>query len=66
MFGHRLPGLSVSIRTWLELALSTPVVLWAGWPFLERCVQSIRNRSPNMFTLIDIGVSSAFGYWCDD
>ncbi len=62
MFGHRLPGLAVSVRTWLELALSTPVVLWAGWPFLERCVQSIRNRSPNMFTLIGIGVSAAFGY----
>ena len=62
MVGHRLPAVAVSIRTWLELALSAPVVLWAGWPFFVRCVQSIRNRSPNMFTLIGIGVAAAFGY----
>ncbi|KAF1709843.1 MULTISPECIES: heavy metal translocating P-type ATPase [Pseudoxanthomonas] len=62
MFGHRIPGLSTQARTWLELALSAPVVLWAGWPFFERCVQSIRNRSPNMFTLIGVGVAAAFGY----
>ncbi len=62
MLGDRLTFLSMGARTWLELALSTPVVLWAGWPFFERCVQSIRNRSPNMFTLIGIGVASAFGY----
>ena len=57
MFGHHIHGLSVEARTWLEFALSAPVVLWAGWPFLQRCVQSIRNRSPNMFTLIGIGVA---------
>jgi Cu+-exporting ATPase len=62
MLGHRIAALSVETRTWLEFALSAPVVLWAGWPFLERCVQSIRNRSPNMFTLIGIGVIAAFGY----
>jgi Cu+-exporting ATPase len=62
MFGHYLPGLSVTARTWTELVLSLPVVLWAGWPFFERCVASIRNRSPNMFTLIGIGVAAAFGY----
>ena len=61
-FGPRLGVLSVGVRTWLELALSAPVVLWAGWPFFERCVQSIRNRSPNMWTLIGIGVGAAFGY----
>lgn len=55
-------GWSSSTRSWIELALSAPVVLWAGWPFFERCVQSIRNRSPNMFTLIGIGVAAAFGY----
>ena len=42
--------------------LSAPVVLWAGWPFFERCLQSIGNRSPNMWTLIGIGVAAAFGY----
>ena len=59
MFVHAMP---VQTRVWLELALSTPVVWWAGWPFLQRCVQSIRNRSPNMFTLIGIGVLAAWGY----
>ena len=62
MLGHRITFLSTDARTWLELALSAPVVLWAGWPFFARCVQSIRNRSPNMWTLIGIGVGAAFGY----
>ncbi|MEN1956469.1 heavy metal translocating P-type ATPase [Luteimonas changyuni] len=72
MFGQYLPRvvlddvqilpLSIDVQTWVELVLSTPVVLWAGWPFFVRCVQSIRNRSPNMFTLIGIGVAAAFGY----
>ena len=62
MFGHLVPALPAGTRTWLELVLATPVVLWAGWPFFERCVQSIRNRSPNMWTLIGIGVAAAYGY----
>lgn len=62
MLGHRIEALATGMRTWLELALSAPVVLWAGWPFFERCVQSIRNRSPNMWTLIGVGVAAAFGY----
>ena len=62
MLGHRIEALSTGTRTWLELVLSTPVVLWAGWPFFARCVQSIRNRSPNMWTLIGVGVAAAFGY----
>ena len=62
MLGHRIGFLSTEARTWIELALSAPVVLWAGWPFFERCVQSIRHRSPNMWTLIGIGVGAAFGY----
>lgn len=62
MFGHRLSFPPVAVRTWLELVLSAPVVLWAGWPFFVRCAQSIRNRSPNMWTLIGIGVGAAFGY----
>ena len=47
---------------WLELALATPVVLWAGWPFLERAVQSVRSGHLNMFTLIGMGVSAAYIY----
>lgn len=57
-----LHGLSPDLRVWIELALATPVVLWAGWPFLQRWAQSIRNRSPNMWTLIGTGVLAAFGY----
>ena len=47
---------------WIGLALATPVVLWAGWPFFERAWASIVNRSPNMFTLIAIGVGAAYVY----
>ncbi|MEN1993051.1 MULTISPECIES: heavy metal translocating P-type ATPase [Stenotrophomonas] len=57
-----LHGLSPDLRVWIELALATPVVLWAGLPFLQRWAQSIRNRSPNMWTLIGTGVLAAFGY----
>jgi P-type Cu+ transporter len=49
-------------RTWIELALATPVVIWAGWPLLVRGWQSIVNRSPNMFTLVGMGVGVAYGY----
>ncbi len=62
MAGHRMPGLAAGARTWLELALSAPVVLWAGWPFFVRWAQSLANRSPNMWTLIGTGVGAAFGY----
>jgi Cu+-exporting ATPase len=47
---------------WVELGLATPIVLWCGWPFLVRGVQSIINRSLNMFTLISLGVSVAYIY----
>ncbi|MDI6742881.1 MAG: heavy metal translocating P-type ATPase [Smithella sp.] len=47
---------------WLELILATPVVLWAGWPFFVRGVQSVINKSLNMFTLIALGVSMAYIY----
>ena len=61
MAGTWLP-LPVQARTWLELALATPVVLWGGWPFFQRWAQSIRNRSPNMWTLIGTGVGAAYLY----
>src|SRR5215469_7458441 len=48
--------------TWLELLLTTPVVLWGGWPFFVRLWQSVLNRSPNMFTLIGLGVGVAYAY----
>jgi Cu+-exporting ATPase len=49
-------------RAFVELALAAPVVLWAGWPFYVRAIQSLKNRSLNMFTLIGLGVSVAFIY----
>ncbi|MBL8582747.1 MAG: heavy metal translocating P-type ATPase [Rhizobiaceae bacterium] len=50
------------LATWLELALATPVVLWAALPFFHRGWESIVNRSPNMWTLIAMGVGTAYGY----
>jgi Cu+-exporting ATPase len=47
---------------WIELILTTPVVLWVGWPLLVRAWQSLLNRSLNMFTLIGIGVLVAYVY----
>ena len=62
MGGHRFVPLAPRTMSWVELVLSAPVVLWAGWPFFVRCADSIRRRSPNMWTLIGIGVASAFIY----
>ena len=59
MGGH---GPSHATSTWLEFALAAPVVLWAGWPFFVRAGVSVRQRSPNMFTLIGLGVGVAFVY----
>ncbi|MEI9936533.1 MAG: heavy metal translocating P-type ATPase [Pseudomonadota bacterium] len=54
--------LSGRARGLLELGLATPVCLWAGLPFLQRGVRSLKNRSLNMFTLIALGVSVAYSY----
>ncbi len=62
MVGHRWSGLSTEARTWLELGLTAPVVLWAGWPFFVRGVASLRTGNLNMWTLIGTGVAAAFGY----
>jgi Cu+-exporting ATPase len=62
MFGHQLNWLDMSLQTWVELVLSTPVVLWAGLPFFIRGWHSVRNRSPNMWTLIGLGTGAAFVY----
>ncbi|HYK60258.1 MAG TPA: copper-transporting ATPase, partial [Bryobacteraceae bacterium] len=48
--------------TWIELLLTTPVVLWGGWPVFVRLWKSVLNRSPNMFTLIGLGVGVAYAY----
>jgi P-type Cu+ transporter len=64
MFGHYFEWISPAVQSWLELALSAPVVLWAGWPFFLRGWQSIKNSSPNMWTLIGLGTGAAFVYSC--
>lgn len=66
--GEVIPGqpladlVPTSWAQWLQLLLAAPVVLWGGWPFFVRGVQSLRTRNLNMFTLIGLGVSVAFGY----
>jgi Cu+-exporting ATPase len=63
MLGMGLGGrLDPRWTNWVGLALATPIVWWTGWPFLERGWQSIVNRSPNMFTLIALGVLAAYLY----
>jgi Cu+-exporting ATPase len=47
---------------WLQLGLATPVVFWCGLPFFRRAVDSVRHVSPNMFTLIGLGVAAAYLY----
>ncbi|HET6521332.1 MAG TPA: heavy metal translocating P-type ATPase [Geminicoccaceae bacterium] len=54
--------LSPAHSVWIHLALATPVVLWAGLPVFQRGWASIKNRSPNMWTLIAIGVGAAYAY----
>ncbi len=66
--GGMIPALDFShaiargVSKWIEFALATPVVWWCGWMFFERGWRSILNRSPNMFTLIMIGVGAAYLY----
>ncbi|MFC7516672.1 heavy metal translocating P-type ATPase [Herbaspirillum sp. GCM10030257] len=62
MFGHQIFPQGLPGQSWIELALSTPVVLYAGWPFFVRWAQSIANRSPNMWTLIGTGTGAAYIY----
>jgi Cu+-exporting ATPase len=66
--GDMLPGAPISTllagrtRTFLELLFATPVCLWSAWPFYVRAIASVRHASPNMFTLIGLGVGVAYGY----
>jgi Cu+-exporting ATPase len=66
--GDMLPGQPVSAlmsgrtRVLVELLLATPICLWSAWPFYERAVRSVINWSLNMFTLIGLGVSVAYGF----
>jgi Cu+-exporting ATPase len=51
-----------AVSNWIQLALATPVVLWAGWPFFVRAFYSLRTMNLNMFTLIAMGTGVAWGY----
>jgi Cu+-exporting ATPase len=66
MGGHVVPALhhlvSMKTTTWIQLALATPVVLWAGWPFFVRGWASLRTHNLNMFTLIAMGTGVAWAY----
>lgn len=62
MLGHRLQWFEMQTQSWVELVLSLPVVLWAGWPFFVRGWQSVVTRNPNMWTLISLGTGAAFVY----
>ncbi len=57
----RLPISNTAIA-WIEMALSTPVLIYGGYPFFRRAWESIINRSPNMFTLIGMGIAISFAY----
>jgi Cu+-exporting ATPase len=66
--GSHIPGLGMdalvppAISGWIQFALATPVVLWAGWPFFQRGWASLVNRHLNMFTLIALGTGTAYLY----
>ena len=57
-----LHGIAPRWGNWVEFALATPIVLWCGWPFFQRGWASLKFRSPNMFTLISMGVGVAYIY----
>lgn len=54
--------IAAKTSVWLQFAIGTPVVLWAGWPLLKRGVDSVRQRSLNMFSLITLGTGAAYLY----
>jgi Cu+-exporting ATPase len=53
---------SMAASLWIQFALATPIVFWCAWPFFQRAWASVLNRSPNMFTLIALGVGAAYVY----
>ncbi|HUQ75584.1 MAG TPA: heavy metal translocating P-type ATPase, partial [Burkholderiales bacterium] len=55
-------GLGLKPHPYAEFLLATPVVLWGGWPFFRKFWSSLENRSPNMYTLIGLGVALAYLY----
>ncbi|WP_420473677.1 heavy metal translocating P-type ATPase [Noviherbaspirillum sp. ST9] len=62
MFGHKLMHGGLPAQSWIEFVIASPVVVWAAWPFYVRWLASLKNRSPNMWTLIGTGVGAAYAY----
>jgi len=62
MAGEHISWIPLRRLSWIELALTLPIVLWAGKPFFERAAQSLIHFSPNMWTLIGLGTFAAFSY----
>ena len=62
MFNIRPLASAANLSAWLQLLLATPVVLWGGWPLLERGWKSFVTRRLNMFSLIAVGIAAAYGY----
>ena len=66
MGSHLFPALHhlvpMRLNAWIQMALASPVVLWAGWPFFERGWASVKSRNLNMFTLIAMGTGVAWAY----
>ncbi len=67
MGAHLIPNIphewmDSSLSHWIQMMVATPVVLWGGWPFFVRAVDSVKHRSLNMFTLIALGVGVAYLY----
>ncbi|CAN5450931.1 heavy metal translocating P-type ATPase [soil metagenome] len=62
MAGHSLQWFDMARQSWIELVLTLPVVLWAGWSFFVRGFDSVIHASPNMWTLIGLGTSASFVY----
>jgi Cu+-exporting ATPase len=60
--GQPLKAIQGTVLNWIQLVLTTPVVFWCGWPFFQRAWASLVHRSPNMFTLIALGVGAAYLY----
>src|SRR5256885_6993514 len=62
MFGARVFTGRANLSAWFQLLLATPVVFWSGWPVLERGWKSFVTRRLNMFSLIVVGMFTAYGY----
>ncbi|CAM2930999.1 copper-transporting P-type ATPase [Legionella worsleiensis] len=63
MAGHLfLQIIPAGLSSWVQFLLASPVVLWCGWPFLQRGMDSLKTRQLNMFTLVAMGIGVAWGY----